>query len=449
MLIAVPLVLLFAIILVRPIPKIGGEVRIGLLVAGVAAALLGGLGPIRILEAAVVGVDKLSWVIMLSVFGGIYAESQVRLGTMDAVLNSFRSLFGASTKGLVAAVIVTLTLAGSLLGDAIAAATVIGFLVIRSLRDLELTAAQIGAIIVTGAILGSAMPPISQAFFLSASLVGIEPGVVLPSAYVIMTLGVLVGLALGAFMVRHRKRLPAELVPDRSAWQILRANGASFIPMAVLALIVGAAALGYNVFERLPYLSSATAALASIPVVQGVTFRVVLAIIVALLVTLAFRPVRRDIGGVVKGGLTKVSKTVQIQLCAGFMVGAFYEAGLIDAVLKITEDLPTPALSIGGGAATIVVGMLTGSQTTAQTTIVTFLGPALTNLGIDAGNVAVGSALLAMAGQSFPPVGLTSFVVAGLVGGVLNVKVDPVRIMLYILPVTLFFTIVGFGAWFV
>ena len=61
---------------------------------------------------------------------------------------------------------------------------------------------------------------------------------------------------------------------------------------------------------------------------------------------------------------------------------------------------------------------------------------------------ALGAAHLAMAGQSMPPVCLTTFVVAGLVGGILAKKVDPVRIMIMALPVTLYFAAVGLAAWF-
>ncbi|MGB9793285.1 MAG: hypothetical protein ACPLRU_04210, partial [Desulfofundulus sp.] len=62
--------------------------------------------------------------------------------------------------------------------------------------------------------------------------------------------------------------------------------------------------------------------------------------------------------------------------------------------------------------------------------------------------VALGAALLAMAGQSMPPVCLTTFVVVGIVGGILAKKVDPVRVMLMALPVTVYFTLVGLAAWF-
>ena len=184
-----------------------------------------------------------------------------------------------------------------------------------------------------------------------------------------------------------------------------------------LSLQRRAVALGYNIFKEWPGLTASTRTLDNIPIVQGVTFRVVTAIIVALLIAFLFPRVHKAAGSIVGGGLRKVNKTVQIQLCAGLMVGVFYKAGLIDAIQKLTESLAPQVLKLGGAAATMLVGMLTGSQTTAQTTIITFLGPALTNMGLSQVNAAAGGALLTMSGQSFLPVGLTTFVVAGIVEG--------------------------------
>lgn len=78
-----------------------------------------------------------------------------------------------------------------------------------------------------------------------------------------------------------------------------------------------------------------------------------------------------------------------------------------------------------------------------------FLGPVLTDSGIDPVHTAAGSALLAMGGQSFPPVGLTTFVVAGLVAGVVGTRVDPVKVMLKVLPVSVYFCLAGFAMLFI
>jgi TRAP-type C4-dicarboxylate transport system permease large subunit len=445
----IPILLLFIIILIPSIPKIGGEVRIGLLIAGLAAAILGGLGPLEIIKAGISGIDILAWVIMLSIFGSIYAETQVKLGTMDTTLNIFRALFGKSPKGLVAAIIITLVLAGSLLGDAIAAATVIGFLVVRSLQELKLKGEQIAVIILMGAILGSVMPPISQGIFLSSSLVGVDPDAVLKIGYLTVGIGVIVAIITGSFFVKV-KSLPNELLPDKTVGQILKSNWYTLVPLSILVLIIVAASgFEYNIFTEWGFFVHITEFLGSYPIIKGLTFRVVLAIIIVTLISFLFKKVRSEAGKIVSGGLRNVSKTVQIQLCAGIMIGIFYDAGLIDTVKTFAENLEPTAMKFGGGFATMLVGMLTGSQTTAQTIIVTFLAPILLDLGVNPVNAAIGSAHLAMAGQSMPPVGLTTFVIVGIVGGIINTKVDPVKVMVLALPVTIYFAISGFIAWFI
>ncbi|HHV58648.1 MAG TPA: TRAP transporter large permease subunit [Firmicutes bacterium] len=440
----IPVAALFLIILI-PLPKIGGEVRLGLLTAAFLAFLLGGVAPGAALLAAIDGIDRIAWVIGLSIFGSIYAQSQVSLGTMDTVLNTFRALFGRSPKGLIAAVLLTLVLAGSLLGDAIAAVTVIGVLVVLSLAELGLSPEETSVIILLGGILGSIMPPITQAFFLAAGLVGTPVDPVVNTGYVTVSLGVIVGLFTVWRYVRI-KELPAELIPDRTAGRILAQEWLRLLPLAVLAGIVVLRS-GFKV-ELLKVLDPLLP-FAGVPIAKALTNRIIQAIIVATLVAFTFRRVRRDAGTIFRKGLAAVSKTVQIQLCAGVMIGAFYASGMIDQVVAFTKGLTPAALKLGGGAAMLLLGMLTGSQTTAQNTLVPFLGPILTqNLGVAPAKAALGAAHLAMAGQSMPPVCLTTFVVVGIVGGILAKKVDPVRVMLMALPVTLYFALTGLAAWF-
>ena len=91
----------------------------------------------------------------------------------------------------------------------------------------------------------------------------------------------------------------------------------------------------------------------------------------------------------------------------------------------------------------MLIGMLTGSQTTAQNSIFTFFGPALVSGGVDPIHVAAAGAHIATAGQALPPVDLCTFVVVGLVGGILNVKVDAVRSMIDSAPGFLMLTAAG------
>src|SRR5699024_7552220 len=103
-------------------------------------------------------------------------------------INTLRAGFGNSPKGLIAAIFITLIIAGSFLGDAIAASAVIGFLVIRSLDELKIKPEQIGMIILVGASIGSIMPPITQGVFLSASLINIDPNPVVKIAYLTVSI---------------------------------------------------------------------------------------------------------------------------------------------------------------------------------------------------------------------------------------------------------------------
>src|SRR5699024_6226703 len=118
--ILIPLLLLFIIALGNKIPKIGVNIKVVLLVAALSSIIIFGLGSNEIILAFVDGIDCLFYVILLSIFGAIYVESQVQLCLIDTMLNSICSAFGYSPKGLIKAVFVTLIIAGSFLGDAIA-----------------------------------------------------------------------------------------------------------------------------------------------------------------------------------------------------------------------------------------------------------------------------------------------------------------------------------------
>jgi TRAP-type C4-dicarboxylate transport system, large permease component len=140
-------------------------------------------------EALITGADKIAWVICLTLVGSIYAESQKRIGTMETVLNACRARFGHSPKGLVCVIMFTLCLSGSLLGESVASAVVIGALIIGNLDELGMTPEQTTATIVMGCALGSIMPPISQASTMAAGLVDANSDAVLNWTYV--TIGII------------------------------------------------------------------------------------------------------------------------------------------------------------------------------------------------------------------------------------------------------------------
>lgn len=217
--------------------------------------------------------------------------------------------------------------------------------------------------------------------------------------------------------------MPPELIPNQSVFQILKENWKTLIPLFVLiAIVIANTLFDYNIFTEIAIFVYILEPLIGIPILQGLTNQIVAAIIIALLVGFLFPSVRKQTKGVIKNGLGKVNQTVQIQLSAGVMVGVFYASGLIEKVALMTEGLASSMIKVGGAIAMVVVGMLTGSQTTAQSVVVTFLGPILELMHVEPTLIALGASHIAAAGQNMPPVGLTAFVVCGLIGGILNKK---------------------------
>ena len=104
---------------------------------------------------------------------------------------------------------------------------------------------------------------------------------------------------------------------------------------------------------------------------------------------------------------------------------------------------------LGGSAALTLLGMLTGSQSTAQNTIFSFFGPALVEIGVDPIHAAIGGSHVAVAGQVMPPACIIAFVVCSLVGGILNKKVDPVKTMIYCTPMAIYFLVIGVAFFFI
>ena len=446
----VPMVVLLTVILVKQIPKIGGNIYIALALAGIISLLMGGVyNPVDWIKALVDGVDRIAWVMMLSFFGSLYSETQVELGTVDTIMSSLKARFKNNPKMLVVCVVLVLVLAGSLLGDAIAAATVVGVLTISTLAVLGLSGEVICAIIVMGACMGSIMPPMSQALALSSALVGTDPDPVFRLGY--MTVSIVVVLVCGYivfFLMRNIKKI--EFESDKGSLQILKENWTTMIPLLALMLVVFFRTIqGPLRFDLMTTVlaavpigeSSLLETLKQIPVIKGVTNGIVLCIVFALLVSFIFPKVHKNTGRVIRVGIKNVKYTLLIQLCAGFMLGSFYAAGQIEVVKTFALSLDHHVVILGGTAAMALIGMLTGSQTTAQNVVFSFFGPTLVEIGIAPTYVATAGASLAMAGQGMPPADLTTFVTAGIVGGALGAKVDPVKSMFISLPMCVFFMI--------
>ena len=439
----VPFCVLLAIILIKKIPYIGGNITAGLLITGLLALIMGGIyNPVQWLTAWIDGIDRIAWVMCLTIFGSLYAETQVCMGTMDTVLNVMRAKFGRSPRGLITCIVIALCIAGSLLGDAVAASTVIGVLIIRSLAEMELSGEQIACTIVMGASLGSIMPPVTQAVFLAASLVGVDPTDVSKYAYFTVGLGIIICCFYVAYSFIKIKSLPEDLIPEETAGQILKKNWPVLIPLALLVTII-LLRLVFEIDLVTMLFGFILTPLANVKILKGLTNLIVFTMIIVTIVSCCYSSVRKNLLPTLKTGIKNVKGSIFIQGSAGLMLGAFYSAGQIEAVQNFALGLNQHLLKLGGAAALNLMGMLTGSQSTAQNTIFTFLGPALAQLGVDPVHAAIAGSHIAASGQGMPPADLTCFVVCGLVGGILGKKVDPVKTMLLNMPMCVYLFIVG------
>jgi TRAP-type C4-dicarboxylate transport system permease large subunit len=439
----VPIGLLIILILFKKIPFIKGNVMLALMSAGFVALLMGGLyNPIEWIKAWIFGLDKLAWIIALGLFGSIYAETQTELKTLDSVLTLLRSIFGKSPRGIVVSTIIALGIAGSLLGDAIASATVIGILVIKVLNDLEIEPEGIAAIITSGGMLGSIMPPITQSIFLSSSLVGVDVSIPANYTYITISIGTVLTTVYMCKRFVKIKQLPEHLIPQGSLSEIMRGRWLSFIPLLCLVIMVLLdTALNINVVMLVagPLIKW----LSGITIIKGVANYIVTFLIAATIISFFYKSVRSNGWRIIKTGAKNAVPGLRVFLGSALLLGSFYSAGQIEAVNQFASNLSPDALKIGGAVAMIVVGTLTGSQSTAQNTIFSWLAPALVNTGVDPHKLAVSAAHIASGAQGFPPTSITALVVCALVGGILNKKVDPIKGMMGYFPLSLYMVLVG------
>ena len=447
----VPVLVLIVLIMVKKIPFVGGKVTYALIIAGLLALLMGGVfNPLQWVLAWIDGIDKLAWIMALNIFGSIYAASQTEMKTLDLVLNVARVSLGRSPKGLIVAIILVLGLAGSLLGDSVASATVVGILVIGILSDMQISAAGIGCIIMMGASLGSIMPPITQAVFLASSLAQVDTTPVVNISYITVGIGFVICTIYAVFAFVKIKALPEHLIPSKTAGQIMHGNWHLMLPLAVLLLLVILqTAAGINLVQMAT--GPLMGWLSNITILKGLSNNIVTFLITATLVSLFFKPVRKNLPKVVKNGVVGALPAVKVELGAALLLGAFYAAGQIEAVQAFAASMEAGALKVSGGLGILLISALTGSQSTGQNTIFSFLAPALASVGVDPVHAAVASAHIASGGQAFPPVSAPALAISAVVESILVQKlgkdagkVDPIRVMVLTLPMSIYFVIVGF-----
>lgn len=462
----IPMAVLLIVVLVKKLPYVGGKINIALVITGALTLLLGGLfNPGQWVAAWIDGLNRLSWIIALSIVGSLFAEISMRLGTIDTIIGALTAKFGRHPRALIVCILFALTLAGSLLGDAIAAATVIGMLTIGILASMNISFEKISAIIVMGACVGSIMPPMTQALALASSLVGADADSVINIGYITVPIIFVVVAVYSAVFLVKKENVPGAngeieiKFADRAAGQILKENWKSLIPLFFLIIVVllrtveipfVSVDLGPTVLQSINFMTFADGTtmslfdwLSGVSILNGLTNGIVLSIICAICVAFFFPAVNQNAGSIVHESFSKVKTTVILQICCAFMLGSFYAAGSIDAVSAFAQGLNGNVLKIGGALCMILLGMLTGSQSTTQNVVFSFFGPALVAYGLNPTLVGVAGAHLASAGQGLPPADLTTFVVVGIVSSQFGKKVDPLKSMFYSMPMCICMAIIG------
>lgn len=459
----VAIVVLLSITLIKSIPKIGGSVAWGLVLAGAITLIISGnFEPVAWLASFIDGLDRLAWISALAIVGGIMAEISVRLGTVDTIIGTLNAKFGRHPRSLVVCIVCVLCLSGSLLGDATASAAVVGALTFAILASMGIELERVAAIILMGCAVGSIMPPMTQAIALASTLVDTDPDPVVTLGYFTVSIVLVVACAYSALVLVKKDNRPG-LNPDieikesgETAGQILRKNWKSLLPMIFLVLVVicrtvpaikfdlGPAILKLFTFKIGEQSVTLYDFLSSITVVKGLTNGIVMSILCAIIFAfLMFPSLRKDAGSVVSTGLKNVWACLSLQLCCAFMIGTFYYCGSIEAVTQFAIGLDANVMKIGGTVAMCLIGMLTGSQSTTQNSIFSFFGPALVATGTNPTYAALAGANLAAAGQGMPPADLCMFVICGMMSAQLNKKVNPVKAMLYSFPMCFVYLIIG------
>lgn len=461
--VVVAIVVLLSVAMFKWIPKIGGNVAAGLVLAGVVTMLLSGnFGLSHWVLAFIGGLDRMAWIMALAIVGGIMAEISVRLGTVDTIIGALNAKFGSRPRMLVICIILVLTLSGSLLGDATASAAVIGTLTFGILASMGMELEKVSAIIMMGCAIGSIMPPMTQAIALSATLVGTDPDPVVTLGYFTVSICLVVCCAYsGLILVKKENKIGSNpeihIEPTtKTAGQIMKENWRSLMPMSFLIVVILLRTLPFIKFDLGPTVlkaisfkvgESATTLydlIASTTILKGLSNGIVLSIICALAFAfVGFKEIRENAGAVLSTGIKNVWACLSVQLCCSFMLGAFYYCGSIQAVTDFAMGLENNLLKIGGAAAMCLVGMLTGSQSTTQNAIFSFFGPALVATGMNPTFAALAGANLAASGQGMPPADLTTFVICGMMSAQLNKKVNPVKSMIYSMPMCIVFLIIG------
>lgn len=445
--IALPLIALLVIILCKKIPVIGGKLEPALLIGALLALLTSGIyNPLKWLLAFLDGVDRFAWILCLLPVSAIYAQTQIQVGSMNSIVRLLRSILGNSRRALIACTCIALFIAGSLLGSSGAATAVIGVLVAAALDREGMPVEANASIIVMSGALGSLMPPISSSFVQSASIVGADEKSTLTIGFAV-TIVAAVFVLIYCVTVFGSKKFgvsdPDDMEEREKFLTVLKEVWPTLIPVLLLiTMVVLNSGFGIDVVTML--LGPVLEFLKKIPIIKGFARVLVVSIALAAAFSFFYKDVRKNAKTVFTKAFSSVGKQLVKLLCAACLLGAMYAGNQITIITEYATSLNSYALIFGGAICMIILGMITGADSVALSTILPFYGPALMALGLSPHVTAVASSCISTAGQGMPPADMTTFVVCGLLSGLLGKKIDPMKVMFYALPMCLFLACEGF-----
>lgn len=456
----IPIIFLILVSTCKKIPLIGGNLYIAFIGAGILSLVMGNpftMGALT--DATLKSFNAVAFIAYIILFGSTFSVLQIQSGAMEAIMNILRALFGKTPQGLVLAILIALYFGGSLMGTVAAVGAAVGLLIVPVLADMKLHPDLICATIVTGASMGGMMPPVSNAIILACSLMGIDSMAALSISYVTVGIGlVVIAFFFCKVYVGDKYSIPEHLIPKESAGSIFAKNWKKLIPVFILILIVMLNSipgvkfdLGRWLFSQIPWgNTNAYKALAKVYIIGKILNNIVMAMIIANIACFVCDP---SLFGKVKEKLMQQMQRIVgpeffLIVCAFFMA-AFKVAGQNKAIAAWAASLSDSLLIFGGSAAMVIAGMLSGGQSTAQAMLLPILNPAWSAIGIQPLNIALASSHLAMAGQGLPPCDMNTFIIAGLVSGLLGKEINPMRSMLYSAPYCFYLMLVGIAFFYI
>ncbi len=447
-----PLVLLVGILLIRQIPRIGGNALAAFLVGGITALITGGISDPRIWAGAWFETfDSISYAAWIILLGSIFAGFQKKKGSIDLVLDILRVLFGQSAQGLVAAVMITLFFSGAVMGTTLAAAATIGIIVVPLLNDMKLKPEMICAMCLSGASMGSIMPPVSNSVVFAAGMMGIDALAAIRKTYLSVGLGlVVVCFIFSKIYVGKKYRLPEELIPKEKISDLLKSGWKKLIPIGILFLLTALASIPVFSLDVLKLIleklvgTTVWRRFALIPILGKLTNTVVLALVLCSVISffMSGGPWKERIETVASSCRT-VKGTLLLTVVMAFFIASYTAGGQVELIMTWASGLSGHMLIWGGAILFLFFGMLLGSQANSMALLIPIFAPAFMGAGISEVNTCAAISHLAMAGQGMPPADTNAFAIAGIVEGVLHKKVNAQKAMLYSLPYCIYLAVAG------